>query len=511
MSKTFIKLNNNDYHLSIGNLFRIIKEMSSNKTAALQSELFCILFNVKDINDTTVNNYCVGARSIGDAYKQIFINKEKEYAKDSNAFTEIIINILNVIDGKIYLNITDKIDFINNNKSIVNLCNNLYNLAKNDKQVSIDFIKKINNYIKSSKYYNALSELLIYIVLAKKQPIYEEDLKKEVIENILNDTSISASSLQEYLSIKLREGINYDYSMKKLASSGNAYANYELGTDEYYGHQTGYPRYSKALDYLKVAAELNHASANYIVGRIYVEGLIGNKSKEDLIKGYNYLIKADQLGNIAAANLIGNMYLKGILPCKKNVSKAIEYYKKASDANYVYAFNNLGTIAENNKEIKKAYEYYQKSADLGESWACNKIGLYYKKNNNIKKAYDYFNKAIDTNYHTLYYYAYYNLAKYFYLNGNQGVEKNIKKAKEYFNIASDHNIFEALIELFYIYIKEYKDIKDKELYNKIIDIKKRIEQHEKYNNDIKEHIEDNLKSIKNNKEIDISWLKEENN
>ena len=76
MAKTFIKLNNNDYHLSIGNLFRIIKEMASNKTAALQSELFCILFSIKDINDTTVNNYCVGARSIGDTYKQIFFAQQ---------------------------------------------------------------------------------------------------------------------------------------------------------------------------------------------------------------------------------------------------------------------------------------------------------------------------------------------------------------------------------------------------------------------------------------------------
>ena len=93
--------------------------MASNKTAALQSELFCILFSIKDINDTTVNNYCVGARSIGDTYKQIFINKEKKYQSNPEIFTETIINLLNVIDGKLNLNIDNKIAFINNNKSAI--------------------------------------------------------------------------------------------------------------------------------------------------------------------------------------------------------------------------------------------------------------------------------------------------------------------------------------------------------------------------------------------------------
>lgn len=506
MAKTFIKLNNNDYHLSIGNLFRIIKEMASNKTAALQSELFCILFSIKDINDTTVNNYCVGARSIGDTYKQIFINKEKKYQNNPDVFTETIINLLNVIDGKLNLNINNKITFINNNKSAIELCNRLYNIAKNDKQVPIDFIKSINKLIDDKKYYNALSQFLIYIVLEKKQPIYEEDLKKEVIENILNDTSISASSLQEYLSIKLREGINYDYTMKELAKAGNAYANYELGTDEYYGHQTGYPRYNKALEYLQKAADLNHAGANYIIGRIYIDGLIGSKTKEELTKGYNYLIKAEQLGNIAAANVIGNMYLNGITPCKKNINTAKEYYQKASEANYVYAFNNLGRISEDNKDYVNAYYYYQKSADLGESWACNKMGLYYMDNNEIEKAYKYFNKALETNYRTLCFYAYYNLAKYFLNN-----EKDKAKAMEYMTIAAKNNIFEALIDLFFIYIKKYKDTYDNDIYQLIVELKKNIEHHEKYNDDVRIKIEKGIKDLKKNKEIDLDWLNKEKN
>ena len=66
-------MNNNDEHLSFGNLFRIVKDSSRSKVSVLQSELFCTLFELEGINDTIVNNYCVGCRSIGYIYKQIYL------------------------------------------------------------------------------------------------------------------------------------------------------------------------------------------------------------------------------------------------------------------------------------------------------------------------------------------------------------------------------------------------------------------------------------------------------
>ena len=78
---SYIKLNNNPYHLSLGNLFNEIKSISINKTSAIQTEIFCILFNVDTISDTTVNNYCTGYRSIGNDYKQIYLNYQKKYKK----------------------------------------------------------------------------------------------------------------------------------------------------------------------------------------------------------------------------------------------------------------------------------------------------------------------------------------------------------------------------------------------------------------------------------------------
>ena len=508
MKKEYIKLNNNDNHLSFGNFFRIVKSIAKNKSSAMQSELFCVLFSCESISPTTVNNYCVGYRDIADNYKQVYINLEKRYKLDNTVFEDIILKIINILDGVLYRVDSKKNLFINNNDSIKKLVLKLYNLAKNDKSVNLEFSNKLYNYINSLDYYNALSCILIYVVLYKKQPLYESELKMDVFERVLSDTSISSTSLEEYLSLKLREGINYEYSLKNLGESGNSYANFELGCNEFYGYFCGYPRYSRAFKYFKLAASLNHASSNYMIGSMYIKGLIGSGSLDDLKLGYDYLLKAYKLGNIAAINSIGNMYKDGIYPLKKSISKAKEFYLKASLYNYAYALNNLGKLEES-KDINKAYEYYLKSANLKESWACNKVGEAYRLgilDKDMYKAFKYYNIAIESNYRTVAFYAYYNLAKYFYLNGYNEIEKDVNKAIEYLKIASKHNILDASIELFYIYIRRYLEDKSNESYLNVIKYKQIIESNSLYNDDIRIKIEKNMVNIKKYKDIDITIL-----
>lgn len=511
MKKQYIRMNNNDEYLSIGNLFRIIKDMSRNKISALQSEIFCILFEIESINDTTVNNYCVGCRSIGGEYKQVYINKKRKYESNHEEFVSNILGILSIIDGLVYNISTDRIDFINSNETAISLAKKLYNLAKNDKQVIGDFTNKLYKLIESDKIYECLVEEICFIVLEHKQPLFQEELKKEVFENVLNDTSISSIDLQEYLSLKLREGINFDYSLSKLAESGNAYANFEMGCNEYYGYYTGEVRYDRAYGYLKKAADLNHASANYMIGNMLIRGLLGNKSNSELERGYKYLVKSYELGNVAASNLIGNMYLNGIYPLNKSMDDAIKYYNIAASNDYAYAINNLGKIEEDKGNFEKAFSYYVRSADLGESWACNKVGEYYRKGiieENPEKAFSYYNKAIDSNYRTLCYYAYYNLAIYYYKNGYDliPVEKDNNKYIDYLKKASDNNILEAKIELFLYFIDRYTSTLDKEYLDIFMNIKKDIEGHSKYNNEICSLIENKLNEILNKKEIDVSKI-----
>lgn len=505
MKKTYLKLNNNDEHLSLGNLFRIIKESSKNKISALQGEIFCLLFDLETINDTTVNNYCVGCRSIGGEYKQIYLNKKRRYKTDKEVFADNIMSLLSIIDGVLYNSVKDKIEFINKSESAYLLAKKLYNLAKNDCQVKNDFTIKLHSLLEEHLVYECLVEELLFVILEKKQPVREDNLKKEVLENVLNDTSISSIDLQEYLSLKLREGINFDYSMKKLAQAGNAYANYELGFNEYYGYVKGFSRYNQAFEYLKVAAELNHASANYMVGNMYITGTIGSRSNEELQKGYNYLLKSCELGNVAALNTIGNMYLKGIYPLKMNQKVAISYYLKAADNKYAFAFNNLGKIYENQRDYPKAFEYYLNSANLGESWACNKVGEFYRCGivlKDMNKAFYYYNQALLSNYRTLCYYAYYNLAVYFYKKGYDDVcSRDIIKYEEYLWLASNNGILLALIELLYYYIDKYLKERSSEYLEKIMDVKLKIEQNKQYDASVRVEVESKLKELEDKREI----------
>ena len=113
MKKKFIKLNDSFSHLSLGNVINIIKNESKNKDSSIQSEVFCALFNISYINDSTVNNYCIGARSIGNDYRQIYINFKKKFSNNKNVLLPIIQNVLSLVEGTIY-DIDDP-ETINNN------------------------------------------------------------------------------------------------------------------------------------------------------------------------------------------------------------------------------------------------------------------------------------------------------------------------------------------------------------------------------------------------------------
>lgn len=509
--KKYIKLNDNDNHLSWGNFTRIIKEYSINKTSAMQVEIFCTIFDIENISTTTVNNYCTGIRSINSEYKQKYIIYKKKYLKNKLILINNIINLLSIIEGNIYnfSNDLETLNFINNNINLRNICLKLYNISKNDTDVNNDFSSNINNLLKNNNLYESIINILFFIILDKKQPIYEEDIKKRIIENILSNTSISSLELEEYINLKFTEGINYNYSLNKLANNNNAYALYEIGTNEYNGYVKGYPRYDKSYEYYKKASLKNHPSSYYMMAKLYINGLIGSKSNEELELAFEYLNKAISLGNIAAINTLGLMYQNGTYPVKKDIKKAISLFEQAASKDYPYAYNNLGLIYEAKGNTQESFKYFTLSSSLGESWALNKIGEYYRNGiyvkKDLEKAFEYYNKAIDSPINTVSYYAYYNLAKYFYLTGNIILIKDEDTAIKYLEIASNH-VIEASILLLYIYAKKYLKSKDSIIYDKIKQITYQIENNPKYNNDIKLQVENNLKLIKQDNKINIKLL-----
>ena len=124
----------------------------------------------------------------------------------------------------------------------------------------------------------------------------------------------------------------------------------------------------------------------------------------------------------------------------------------------------------------------------------------------MDKAYYYYDRALKNNYRTLCFFAYYNLAKYFYMNGYDKYPKDVNKALEYLDIASNNGVLEASLELFFYYSKKYlssRDTIDKDL---LLKYKVMIEGHSKYDDKLRNRIEDILKDISNKKEINIDCL-----
>ncbi|NLC48359.1 MAG: sel1 repeat family protein, partial [Tenericutes bacterium] len=299
----------------------------------------------------------------------------------------------------------------------------MYLLCEKDENINNDFLNKINLLIKNNNLYECMIECLYYSIVENKQPRYITKVKVEI-----ND-----KEMKDYLTIKLYEGISYITSLKELAKKGNMYANAELGSLEFSGLITGSVDYETCYSYYYKSALKNHPKGCWMIANL----IFTKRVNKDFDLAWKYLNKAIDLGSIAALNTMGNCYLNGITPNnKKDLNKAIKYYLEASEYGYVYAFNNLGKIYEKTNP-DKSINYYKLSADLKESWALNKVAEYYRKSKDLKTAFIYYEEAINCPLREKNYYAYYNLAKYYYF------DSDINKAIEYLTIAANNGIKEA--------------------------------------------------------------------
>jgi TPR repeat protein len=284
-----------------------------------------------------------------------------------------------------------------------------------------------------------------------------------------------------------------------------------MGSMEFHGIATGKSRYEEAYKYYKIAAEHNHPVANWAIGYLYYEGYIGNKSKRDLYLAFKYFNKSRKLKCSNAFNSLGLIILNGSIPhIKPNKNKAVEFFQKAISLGNIYAYNNLGKIHENQEDYQEAYEYYLASAELGESWAANKIGEFYRKGiatgKDLRKALHYYTMSSESLKFTLCPWSKYNLAKYFYKDGNLEIDMNqdINKAIELLEDVSNE-LIDASKELLYIYYDFYlkSGKKNKHYLEKIYLYKEKCENNANYNANIKQDIENKLKQIDSIAPIEI--------
>lgn len=398
MKKRYIKMNEKNI-LSLGNICNCIKEVSCGKSA-MQKEIFCVLFNTNDINNSTVNNYIIGIRAIGVLYKKVYIDLYNKYKEDKNIFCDIVINIISLLDEKIYNINENKIDFINNNYNFNNLCIKILDICNKDNSLSEDFVNKLNNFVKYNNLYDMFVLALYHSIVVNKQPIFVTDV----------NVSFNKNELENYMKVKLYEGVSYVSSLILLSKNKNMYACAEIGSLAYDGLINGNADYNMAYKYYLIAADKGHPKACYMIANLIYKGFV----KENVNIMWKYLNKGIKLGSNAAINLKGLCYLNGVNP--KNIinkNKAIEYFNEASKSGYAFAYNNLGYIYEKDNDMNKAIEYYKISADLGNSWALNKMGEYYRNKGDKETAYLYYTMSNDAPINERCKWAKYNLEKYF--------------------------------------------------------------------------------------------------
>lgn len=506
MKKGFIRLNVNDEYLSFGNFFRVIKEQSNHIRTFWQSDLFSILFNTDTIADSTVNNYCTGLRAINPTYKNAFMKIKNDFENDHEIFVPILSKILVLLGDEEFDNPNVTIESINQNTKLKHICTKLYSISKNDSDVSMLLSNTLYKNLHEDNLYDFIAQVLFYVILEKKQPIYLDDSINDVIEKNIYDTNISVNDIQDFIKIQLNSGIWSIRGIKELTKKNNPFACFEIASMECYGIITGKARYEKAYEYYKISAEYNHPVANWAIGYLYYKGHIGTKSKRDLFLAFQYFNKARKLKCSNAFNSIGLMMLNGDIPhIKKNKEKAIEMFKKAISMGNIYAYNNLGIIYENEQDYQTAFDYYLSSANAGESWACNKIGEFYRTGKlhtkDLKKAFDYYSIAIESPKFTLCPWSKYNLAKYFYKDGclEIGIEKNIDRAIELLSEVSSE-LIEALEELIYIYYELYisSNQQSYEYFEKLQFYIDQMEKHPKYTSEIALRMNTKLKNFHRN-------------
>ena len=418
MKKNYIKMNDTDNYLSFGNLINIIKKVSNNKNA-MQTELFCTIFNVNNVNATTINNYCIGYRAIGLEYKKTYVDLKRKYESDKLVYLDIVLGILSIMDDIIYIKDDKSLDLINNNKKLKEVIIELLKIASNDEHIEKTKLNKLKN----MNSYESFIEILNHCILENNQPVYTQSI----------NIKINREELNEYLKVKLYYGESYINSLIELSKKDNMYACAELGSLEFDGYISGKTDFNKCYEYYYKAALKDHPKGCWMVANLMLTGRV----KLDFNVMWKFLNKSIELGSFAGYNTLGLCYLRGINnENKKDINEARKYFQIAAEHGYAYAFNNLGKTYEDEGNIEEAYKYYKISADMNECWALNKVGEYYRKNKDLKTAFIYYSKAIEAPITERIKHPFYNLAKYYYENGCEeaNIKKDINKAKELMNI-----------------------------------------------------------------------------
>jgi TPR repeat protein len=200
---------------------------------------------------------------------------------------------------------------------------------------------------------------------------------------------------QEELSPTLQKAFtavqNEDYQtalkiFNQEAAKGNPIAYETLG--ELYMFGIGVKQdFHKAAEFFHKAIESDNKTAK--ISSLVILGNIVFRNTKHYDEAYSYLKQAADMGSVSAMRHIGEMYESGELGEKKNIEKAIFWYKKAANLNDPHSFVSLGLIYYyDKKDNKKALKYFQTAYNLGErDLAAASLGNMYYNGEGVQQDY----------------------------------------------------------------------------------------------------------------------------
>lgn len=178
-----------------------------------------------------------------------------------------------------------------------------------------------------------------------------------------------------------------------------------------------------------------------------VQNLSGHGIPKDESKALQYFKAASDKGSVSADNAIAVMYNEGI-GVKQDKTLALQYYEKAATYNDASAQYNLAVYYyENDPNNPKLQQYLTQAIANNDSDALNLKARIQMKNGQFKAAYQSFKKSA----------GHQNPEAFFYLylmnQEGQGVAKNNRQALTYLQKAAELNEPNALFTLGTMYLK----------------------------------------------------------
>lgn len=167
-----------------------------------------------------------------------------------------------------------------------------------------------------------------------------------------------------------------------------------LRTSEYYDDSTD-------VGALTLAAKQGHASAQFSLGTMYIEG---RGVVRDYSKALRWLNRAAEQGNIQAQHNLGMMYTEG-KGVARDAGRAFEWFHRAAQQGDPRAQNNVGLHFLDGHGITgddtAAANWFLRSAEQGYAVAQNNLGMMCKEGRTPggdTKAVEWFRRAASRNY-----------------------------------------------------------------------------------------------------------------